>query len=134
MSSNGKKGEYEVGFGKPPKEHQFQPGQTGNPKGRPPGSKNLKTDILEELRETLTVTEGGKRRKVTKQRAMVKSLVNTAMTGNVGASLKIVDLMLKGMVDDDSAETTPLSAEEKAIMVAYAERLVDQVRRIPEEE
>ena len=28
-------GEYVVGPGRPPKEHQFKPGQSGNPGGRP---------------------------------------------------------------------------------------------------
>lgn len=27
--------DYDVGYGKPPKEHQFKPGQSGNPTGRP---------------------------------------------------------------------------------------------------
>jgi hypothetical protein len=34
-----------VGPGKPPKEHQFKPGQSGNPKGRPPGRKRKKTSV-----------------------------------------------------------------------------------------
>jgi len=44
-------GEYEVGFCKPPKEHQYSKGTSGNLKGRPKGAKNLKTDLLEELGE-----------------------------------------------------------------------------------
>lgn len=32
---------YEVGFGKPPKEHQFKPGQSGNPAGSPKPRTNL---------------------------------------------------------------------------------------------
>ena len=42
---------YEVGYGKPPKHTRFQPGQSGNPRGRPKGTKNLKTDLEEELSE-----------------------------------------------------------------------------------
>jgi hypothetical protein len=34
-SNPAKQGESEVGPGKPPKEHQFQPGQSGNPAGPP---------------------------------------------------------------------------------------------------
>ena len=31
--------DYEVGYGKPPKEHRFKKGQSGNPRGRPKDAK-----------------------------------------------------------------------------------------------
>ena len=34
---------YAVGWGKPPRHTRFKKGQSGNPKGRPPGSKNMNT-------------------------------------------------------------------------------------------
>lgn len=67
--------EYVTGYKKPPKHTQFKPGQSGNPQGRPKGTKNLATDLDEELSEKILVTEGGKQRETTKQRAMLKSLV-----------------------------------------------------------
>jgi len=41
--------EQPVGYGNPPKESRFKKGQSGNRRGRPKGSKNLKTDLTEEL-------------------------------------------------------------------------------------
>lgn len=87
------KGDYEVGYGKPPKQYQFKEGTSGNLRGRPKGTKNLKTDLMEELGEPIRITENGKTRRLSKQRVMVKGLVNRAIKGNDRATAKTLDLI-----------------------------------------
>jgi hypothetical protein len=49
--------DYAVGYGRPPPHSRFKKGQSGNPWGRPPGAKNLKTVLNEALNERVIVVE-----------------------------------------------------------------------------
>ncbi len=117
--------EYEVGHGKPPKHTQFKPGESGNPKGRPKGTKNLATDLSEELAEMIVVTEGGKPLKISKQRAMIKSLLAKALKGDTRAAT----VLLKLLIDAEQATTRnaiaeALSEDDQAILARFAERVL----------
>jgi Family of unknown function (DUF5681) len=72
----------DVGYGKPPKHTQFRKGKSGNPKGRGKGIRNFASEIEEELNTRVPVTENGRRKKITKRKAIAKQLVNKAATGD----------------------------------------------------
>ena len=59
-SSNRPARDYEVGDRRPPKHSQFRRGVSGNPKGRPKGSVNLRTQVTQQLRRTVTATRNGR--------------------------------------------------------------------------
>lgn len=98
--------DYDIGFGKPPIDHQFKPGQSGNPKGRPKGTKNLATDLQEELEEKILITESGQQIKTTKQRAMLKTLMAKALKGDLRAADSVIRLIvgLLHMPEPDSTD------------------------------
>ena len=116
-----------VGYKKPPKHTQFQPGQSGNPNGRPKGTKNLSTDLDEELNQKILVTEGGQQREVTKQRAMIKTLFAKAMQGNTQAAKALITLII-GLEQTRSDKHLPdqLSVEDQSILDAFIERIVSK--------
>ena len=74
--------DYEVGYRRPPRHGQFKKGQSGNPRGRPRGGRGYATDLKEELMQPVVVTEGEKRKTISKQRALMKSVLNKAIQGN----------------------------------------------------
>jgi hypothetical protein len=74
--------DHAVGYGRPPRHTRFQPGRSGNPKGRPKGSKNFSTLFSEELAKPVTLTEGGKRRRMPKRQALAKQVINRALSNN----------------------------------------------------
>ena len=121
------KDDYEIGYKKPPKQAQFQPGQSGNPKGRPKGSKNLATDLQEELGQKIVITEGNKKQTVTKQRAMLKTMFAKALKGDARSATVLINLILGlHQVNDDQANDTALSADDAAILAACEAKLKKQ--------
>jgi hypothetical protein len=72
----------ELGYRKPPKKTRFKKGKSGNPKGRPKGSKNMRTVFQKELNSKIPVKENGKSSRITKREAIVKQAVNKAASGD----------------------------------------------------
>ena len=118
-------GDYEVGYCRPPVKHRIKKGERKNPKGRPKGTKNLKTDLLEELGEMMKIREGDRERRISKQRALIKTQVARALKGNDRAAAKIIDLYLKvtGFEDDAADADLPLTEDERAVIEKLEERL-----------
>jgi hypothetical protein len=115
--------DYEIGYGKPPIPTRFKQGQSGNPKGRPKGSKNLRTDLAEEMSEKVTIREGGHARTVSKQRAMIKAMTAKALNGDINAIAKLCGLVERTLLPDEEPEAeTPLPAHDKEILKRFVER------------
>ena len=112
-----------VGFGSPPKHTQFKPGQSGNPKGRPKGTKNLRTDLSEELAEKIAVTEGGQQLVISKQRAMLKSLMAKSIKGETAAARALINLIVGlEMVDVKDKQSEPLGSDDLEVLAEFKNR------------
>ena len=73
---------YDVGYGKPPVAAQFKPGKSGNPKGRPRGSRNLNAIIAEVLSAKIKIREGEKVRHVTRIEALARKQLEAGLKGD----------------------------------------------------
>ena len=117
--------DYEVGYGKPPRHTRFEKGQSGNPRGRPRGAKNLTTLLSEALNEPVIVAENGGRRKITKREAIITQLVNRSATADLRA-IKILLDMLRDIEAPDragSAETSAFTEADEKIIEQLKARL-----------
>lgn len=95
MSDNKDKGGSEgVGYGKPPKAHKFKPGQSGNPKGRPKGAKNLLKLISKHAAKKVTVIEDGMEKKMPRIDVVITAMFNKASKGDVSAARLLSNLVL----------------------------------------
>jgi hypothetical protein len=84
-SNNQTNKDAEVGYQRPPASSQFRKGQSGNPRGRRKGQRNLAPVLQEVLSQSVTVKQGGKSRRVSKGDALILMLMSTAQNGDTRA-------------------------------------------------
>lgn len=117
MAKKKQRDDYEVGYGKPPKAHQFVAGESGNPAGRKKGSRGLKTDLHAELSSVLTISINKQPVSGTKQRLMLKSLATRAAAGDVRASALLLPLIMQIFgIEDRGTDRRTLSRQDQALL------------------
>ena len=110
--------DYDVGYGKPPRETRFVKGRSGNPRGRPRGAKSFTALLSDNLNEPVTVAENGGRRKISKREAIVTQLVNRSAAADFRAIKILLDIVrdIERQAEPVSPETAEFSeADEKVI-------------------
>jgi hypothetical protein len=112
---------------KPPASAQFKPGQSGNPKGRPKGSRNLKTDLAAISQRPISVRENGKTRHMSQQRAMLLSAYNKAIKGDQRAASNLINLTLRVLeTAEPSQKSTEVSDLDELIVENFLRRRSNQ--------
>ena len=84
---------YEVGYGKPPRETRFKAGTSGNPNGRPKGSRNLAAIVINESRKKVRINGSRGSREVTLVQASVMQLANKSAQGDLPALREFIPLV-----------------------------------------
>jgi hypothetical protein len=122
--------EYQVGYARPPKQHQFAKGQTGNPKGRPKAARNTADAASRYLDASVMVRERGRARRMNRRQILIHQLYDRATKGDNRAAAILLDLDLKARAHERApaaagaaAEAPIADAADLAILARYAEAL-----------
>jgi len=113
-----------VGYGTPPKSTRFKKGVSGNPKGRPKGSRNVAAVFAKTLREKVVINEHGQRKTISKLEAAVEQFVNKAASGDLRALQMLVALAREAEARETlpSSDHSPLGEFDQKVMESIMSR------------
>lgn len=116
-----------VGYGRPPLTTRFKKGASGNPKGRPKGRKNFKTEMREALARPVRVNDGGVTRSLSTQRAIIERLREKALKGDRHAMDQALEMAERlGEEEVATAAEERISENEEEIIADFAQRIREQ--------
>lgn len=107
----------EVGYGRPPVQHRFKPGQSGNPRGRPKGRKSEAQMLEEVLQRKVTIREPQGTRKITVLEAILHRFAEDSLKGNTKSAAFL--LGRHAATTATGQDASELSTDDKAVMDHY---------------
>jgi len=114
-------GGYAVGYGRPPKATQFAPGKSGNPRGRPKGSRSVAATLIDVLSRKVTLTEHGETRRVPALEGILHRALDDGLRGDKGAMKLVLALAERyGESSEKTLNLDEMQAEDRAILARYA--------------
>ena len=120
---------YTVGKGRPPIGTRWKPGQSGNPRGRPKGTRNIGAVLNDVLRQKIAVTENGQTRRMPVLEAMMRRLVNDALRSTPSAVKLLLSIIERhGETLGSELRLEDLQSEDQAILARYLGSHADQKR------
>jgi Family of unknown function (DUF5681) len=130
------RGNYDIGYCKPPLAHRFKHGNKANPKGRGKGSKSRKIVIQDVMFEPVTVREGERTKQMSALEAVLKKTLSKALAGDNKAALTIIGIAQKEGILTPAQEQAvdDLSETDLAIMQDVKRRLEEAAPEQPAEQ
>lgn len=124
-----------TGYRNPPEHTRFTKGQSGNIRGRPPGSLNLATVLARTLREKVVIkTEKGRRKVITKLEAAITQLVDNAAGGDGHAIRYLCQLVISAEERSGTGEPpNPFSETDQKVMDNIIKRFQQSLKEDSDE-
>ena len=122
MSDDQDPKERKVGYKNPPVESRFKPGQSGNPSGRPKKKLTPMVAFFAELDKPIVVKEGGKKRRMTREQALLMKTYSDAMAGDPSSRRFMYSVIERRSASAATTAPVDLSADDEAILQAFLEK------------
>lgn len=117
--------DYEVGYSRPPKHSRFQPGRSGNPRGRPKRATSPMAVLRAELLRKIRIRENGKLIYVTNLEAIIKRTVADTLSGKISPKLLLSMFQMLEHYQPQEANEYKLSASDAELVAMLMKEVSD---------
>src|SRR6266403_4023016 len=118
--------EDDIGYGKPPRAHQFKPGKSGNPKGRPKGAKSEETILRDLLQQKISLNERGKARRITIHEGIFRRIIEDCLKGNTKSAAFLLNR--HHAITAGEPMESGLGEDDEAVLEAYLEKYENRLK------
>lgn len=113
-------GDYLVGNCRPPVATRFQPGQSGNKKGKPKGATSLAAEIRKHLRKKIVVVRDGVKGEMLGNAALAEKIWSRALSGDRYAIEKMLHFdKAEEEIAGPAIQAAIVSADDHALLDAF---------------
>lgn len=116
--------DYVVGYGRPPPQHRFKSGQSGNPRGRPKGVRS-EADILNALlNKKITIQERGRTRQISVLEATYHRIAQNALKGDLRAAAFLLNRMA-AVSQGRSGEPPEMNEDDRVVLESFVAQIIN---------
>lgn len=116
--------DYAVGYGRPPRQHQFKAGQSGNPRGRPKGVRSEADILAKLLNKKIPIQDRGRVRHVSVLEAAYYRVAQNALKGD----LKAMNFLMHrkaAVAQTRSGETPEMNEDDRTVLDTYLAQIIN---------
>lgn len=120
-------GSYKVGRNRPPKKRQFAVGDRRKRGSRKKGVPNADTEFMQELQRKTTISENGKKRRMTKRRSIDLRLIDNASVKGQNRAIEIVDKRCQRIEETQQQNRRYHTLGDKQILQTYLQERAQEL-------
>lgn len=115
---------YAVGYGRPPRQHQFKRGQSGNPRGRPKGVRSEADILAKLLNKKIPIQDRGRVRHVSVLEAVYVRVAQNGLKGDLRAAAFLLNRMA-AVAQNRSGETPEMNEDDRVVLESFVAQIIN---------
>lgn len=121
--------DYEVGYRRPPRQHQFKTGQSGNPRGRPKGVRSEADILTKLLNKKIPILDHGRTRHISVLEAIYHRIAQNGLKGGDTKSANFLLTRLAAVAQGNSGETPEMNEDDRIVLDTYLAQFMNSQKK-----